>query len=256
MSGNQKRFAGKSVLVTGSGSGIGQQSALQFAREGGSVTVVDIDESAAEKTAAMIQEEGGIAQVCVADVSDPVAVAAMVKLAISSHGGLHVLHNNAYWAPLGATLTQTSVEQWERTIAVTLTGVFLGCKFAIPQMLSQGSGAIVNTASAASHAAGEAFSAYAAAKGGVLALTRSVALDYGRQGIRCNCVSPGFTRTPATASIFDEPPAVEAMLSRIPLHRPGEPEDIANTVLFLASDESAYLTGQSLVVDGGRLAAW
>jgi NAD(P)-dependent dehydrogenase (short-subunit alcohol dehydrogenase family) len=251
---NGKRFGGKAVIVTGAGSGIGRQTAVQFAREGGRVVVADIDADGAKQTAELIQAEDGDARVSVTDVSDAAAVESMVAETVAAYGRLDVLHNNAYWAPLRTTVTQTTLEQWNRTMAVTLTGVFLGCKFAIPRMTEAGGGVIVNTTAMAAHAAGPAFAAYTAAKGGVLALTRSIAVDYGQFGIRCNAVSPGLINTPATAAVFANPDHVGLLLERIHVGRHGEPTDIANAVLFVASDEASFMTGQALVIDGGRLA--
>jgi len=252
---NGSRFEGKAVIVTGAGSGIGRQTAVQFAREGGRVVVADIDAEGAKHTVSLIHAEDGDARVCLTDVADAAAVESMVTETVAAYGRLDVLHNNAYWAPLSTTLTQTTLEQWDRTMAVTLTGVFLGCKFAIPQMIAGGGGVIVNTTSTAAHIAGPAFAAYTAAKGGVLALTRSVAVDYGQSGIRCNAVSPGLINTPATAPVFANPDHVGPMLQRIHVGRHGEPGDIANAVLFVASDEASYMTGQVLVIDGGKLAS-
>ena len=146
------RFEGKAVIVTGAGSGIGRQTAVQFAREGGRVVVADIDAEGAKHTVSLIQAEGGDARVSVTDVSDADAVESMITETMAAYGRLDVLHNNAYWAPLSTTLTETTLEQWNRTIAVTLTGVFLGCKFAIPHMIAAGGGVIVNTASTATRA--------------------------------------------------------------------------------------------------------
>jgi NAD(P)-dependent dehydrogenase (short-subunit alcohol dehydrogenase family) len=247
------RFAGRAVIVTGAGSGIGRETAQRFAAEGGLVTVADINADAAAATVAAIAAEGGTARASVTDVADPAAVQAMVDGTVEAYGRLDVLHNNAYWAPLNTTVTDTSDEQWERTIAVTLTGVFLGCKFAIPHMLARGGGAIVNTASTAALVASPKFAAYMAAKAGVLGLTRSVAFDYGKQGIRCNAVCPGLIQTAATVDVFADPERVEWLTSKIVVGRTGVPGDIAAAVLFLASDEASFTTGQALVVDGGRL---
>jgi NAD(P)-dependent dehydrogenase (short-subunit alcohol dehydrogenase family) len=247
------RFQERSVIVTGAGSGIGRETALRFAAEGASVTVADIDADGAGVTVAAIADAGGAARASITDVSDSAAVEAMVDGALQAYGRLDVLHNNAYWAPLYTPVTETTDEQWARTIGVTLTSVYLGCKFAIPPMIEAGGGAIVNTASTAALVASPLFAAYMAAKAGVLGLTRSVAFDYGKQGIRCNAVCPGLTRTAATDRVFADPERVEWLTSKIVLGRAGEPGDIAAAVLHLASDDAAWTTGQHLVVDGGRL---
>lgn len=247
------RFAGRAVIVTGAASGIGRQTALAFAGESASVLVADIDRPGARATVAAIRAEGGLAEPCEVDVADEASVAAMVQACRDRFGRLDVLHNNAYWAPLYRPIVDTSLEEWHRTIDVTLGGVFLGCKHAIPVMISTGGGVIVNTASVAGFMVGSPqFAAYMAAKGGVVQLTRSVAMDYGRDGIRANAVCPGFIETPATAPLMSDPERVEFLVSKLLLGRPGQPADIAAAVLYLASDESAFMTGQTLVVDGGR----
>jgi len=247
------RFAGKVVIVTGSGSGIGQETALAFAREGAELIVADIDTEAAGRTMHQIVDAGRTATVCTVDVSLDESVGQMIGLAVETYGRLDVLHNNAYWAPLNRSVTETSQQEWDRTIAVTLTGVFLGCKHAIPVMIEGGGGAIVNTASVAALAASPRFGAYIAAKGGVVALTRSVAFDYGSRGIRCNAVAPGLIETPATEPVLADPERRAWLTSKLLVGRVGQPSDIANAVLYLASDESSFLTGHTLVVDGGRL---
>ena len=248
------RFVGKSVIVTGAASGIGRETARRFAREGARVTVADIDERGGAETVALIEAEGGTARFAATDVTDPDAVQAMVDGAVAAYGRLHVLHNNAYWAPLGRSVVDTSMQEWDRAIATTLTSVFLGCKAAIPHMVEAGGGTIVNTASTSGLAATPTFAAYIAAKGGVVALTRSVAFDFGRQGIRCNAVAPGLIKgTAATEPVFADPERLAFLNSKLVMGRPGEPTDIANAVLFLASDESAFMTGQTIAVDGGRL---
>ena len=247
-----QRFTGKSVIVTGAGSGIGRRTAVRFAEEGALVTVADIDEAGGKATVEEIRAAGGTARLSVTDVSVPESVRSMVDGAVDAYGALDVLHNNAYWAPLNRTVTDTSDEEWARTIAVTLTGVFLGCKYAVPAMLASGGGAIVNTASTAGLVATPSFAAYMAAKGGVIALTRSVAFDFGKQGIRCNAVAPGLIQTPATEPVFRDPARMEFLTSKLVLGRAGNPDDIASAVLFLASPESGFMTGQTMVVDGGR----
>lgn len=250
----RERFTDMSVVVTGAASGIGRETALRFAREGAKVTVADIDEQGGADTVALVEKEGGAARFAATDVSDPESVQAMVDGAVAAYGRVDVLHNNAYWAPLGRSVVDTSMQEWDRTIGVTLTGVFLGCKSVIPHMIEVGGGVIVNTASTSGLVASPTFAAYIAAKGGVVALTRSVAFDFGRQGIRCNAVAPGLIKgTAATEPVFRDPDRLEFLTAKLLVGRPGEPADIANAVLFLASAESAFMTGQTMVVDGGRL---
>jgi len=250
----RRRFDGRSVVVTGAASGIGQESAIRFAREGGLVTVADLNEDGAQQTVDAITGEGGTARASVTDVSDAGAVQAMVNGVRDAYGRLDVLHNNAYWASLDdRPVADTSEEEWARTIAVTLTGVFLTCKYAIPHMIAGGGGAIVNTASAVVYTPNPAFAAYTAAKGGVVALTRSIALDYGRYGVRSNAIAPALVNTPATAAVLNNPELMASLSSQFVLGRPSEPADIASAVLFLASDDAGIVTGQTMIADGGRL---
>lgn len=254
-SGSRGRFLGKNVIVTGASSGIGRETAVLFGSEGAAVVVADIDEAGGKRTVELIQDAGGSASFVKTDVADPDSVSALVDTTVGRLGSLDILHNNAYWAPLNRPIADTSQDEWERAIGVTLGGVFLGCKFAIPVMIRQGHGTIVNTGSTAGVVASPKFGAYMAAKGGVLALTRSVAFDYGADGIRCNAVCPGLTETPATAPVLADDKRREWLLQRIVVGRIGHPSDIAAAVLFLASDESSFMTGQLLVIDGGRTIA-
>jgi NAD(P)-dependent dehydrogenase (short-subunit alcohol dehydrogenase family) len=251
----RKRFVGKSAIVTGAASGIGRETALRLGSEGAGVVVADLDRAGGEETVRLLRAAGAAAEFLHVDVADPEGVRAMVGRAVDRFGRLDVLHNNAYWAPLNTPLADTSDADWERTIAVTLTGVFLGCKYAIPAMVRSGGGAIVNTASTAALVASPRFGAYMAAKGGVIALTRSVAFDYGEQGIRCNAVCPGLIDTPATAPVLADRERRAWLTAKLLVGRVGLPQDVAAAVLFLASEESSFITGQAIVVDGGRMIA-
>jgi NAD(P)-dependent dehydrogenase (short-subunit alcohol dehydrogenase family) len=255
---NSSRVEGKVAIVTGAASGIGRATARLLASEGARVVVADLNASGANAVAEEIRKEGGEAVAQATDVSKEEDVAAMVAAAVRAFGGLHVLHNNAALTGLtdhahDANLLEMSVEYWDRSFAVNLRGPMLACKHAIPVMIEGGGGSIVNTSSNQSLAGDLSQFAYSAAKAGVNALTRSVATTYGRDGIRCNTVAPGIIRTPSMeASCSAE--LTEAIVSNNLIPRAGEPGDIARMVLFLASDESAFVTGQLISVDGGQLA--
>jgi NAD(P)-dependent dehydrogenase (short-subunit alcohol dehydrogenase family) len=244
------RLEGKVAIVTGGGSGIGEATARLLAREGASVVVADIDGSAAERVA------GELAGAVVAevDVSDEPSVVRMVETAVESFGGLDVLHNNASDASTAAADTDIvtlDMAVFDRLVAVNLKGVFMGCKHAIPHMLARGGGSIVNTASIEGFVGRGVRAAYGASKAGVVHLTKSVAAQYGTRGIRCNAVAPGLVLTPALKQHYATPEQIEASLAIYPMPRLCEPEDVANAVPFLASDEAAFINGTTLMVDGG-----
>jgi len=252
------KLAGRVAIVTGGGSGIGRASALALAREGAAVVVADLSEERARLVAAEIASAGGRAHAQAADVADEASVVAMIDAAQMQFGGLDILHNNAAatdWSVLGGDgeLAELELAIWERTLAVNLRGVLLGCKHAIPRLLARGGGAIVNTSSASGQTGDLVRTAYGVSKAGVDGLTRYVATQYGKRGIRCNAIAPGVIETPALRQ--NVPPEQVALFERHHLTpRLGTPEDIASAVVFLASDDAAFITGQILSVDGGLLA--
>jgi NAD(P)-dependent dehydrogenase (short-subunit alcohol dehydrogenase family) len=253
-----RRFVHKVIVITGAGSGIGRTAALAFAREGGSVVIGDINETEGNETARQILESGGNATAVGCDVRNAQEVQALIARAVSDFGGVDVLYNNAGVVRYG-TVEELSVEDWDFQLDINLKGTFLTCKYAIPEMRKRGGGAIVNTASVQAFASQKTVPAYAASKGGVVSLTTTIALDHADDNIRCNCIAPGTIRTPMVdqaADIFgpDDPEAAIAEWGRLhPLGRVGKPEEVANLVLFLASDEAAFCTGGCYRVDGGLL---
>ena len=250
------RFTGKVAIITGGGSGIGRATALLLASEGASVTVADIAAGPATAVVAEIEAAGGRARAQLTDVADASAVQAMVDDTVSAFGCLDVLHNNA------AALDQNRVDQdvvtmdlatWERVMAVNLTGPMLGCRFAIPAMLERGGGSIVNTASAAAFYGSTSLAAYGTSKAGIVALTRYVATAYGDRGIRCNAVAPGVVVDRAAQEALGGPMGdrLRRYSTSHLVGRLGYPEEIARSVAFLASDDAAFVTGETLRVDGG-----
>ncbi len=248
------RIAGKVCIVTGAGSGIGRASAIRLAEEGARVTVVDVNEEAVRETAATI---GDAAYAVTADVSDDAQVRAYTDETVARWGRLDVAFNNA-GVNLPTVFHEAPDELIERTLAVNLKGVIYGCRAAIPHMLTQGGGSIINTGSVNSLVSEPFLSIYAATKGGILMLSKSIALDYAKQGIRCNCLCPGWVDTPVNYAHAEMLGGLEQVYATIdsfqPIGRPGEPREIANVVLFLASDESSFMTGSAVVADGAMTA--
>ncbi len=252
------RLEGKVAVITGAGSGIGRVAASLFAAEGAQVVVADVAADRAEAAAAEIVDGGGAAIPVPVDVSDEVQVNAMVERAVATYGGLHVLFNNAGIFPdEDGGILDTPPETWQMVMEVNLKGVWLGCRAGVPAMLASGGGSIVNVASfVALVGAATAQMAYTASKGGVLAMTRELAVEYARRGIRANSICPGPIETPLLAELLADPERRQRRLVHIPIGRFGRPEEIAKAALFLASDDSSFVTGSALVVDGGITAAY
>ncbi len=252
------RLDGKVAVITGAGSGIGRVAASLFAAEGAQVVVADVVGDQAEAAVADIEGAGGSATAVTVDVSDEAQVAGMIDRALSTYGGVHVLFNNAGIFPDDdGGILDTPPETWQRVMEVNLKGVWLGCRAAVPAMLDSGGGSIVNVASfVALVGAATAQMAYTASKGGVLAMTRELAVEYARKGIRANSICPGPIETPLLAELLSDPERRQRRLVHIPIGRFGRPDEIAKAALFLASDDASFVTGSALVVDGGITAAY
>lgn len=255
------RLENKVAIVTGAGKGIGWGIARVFSQEGAKVVVVDWDEEAGQKTAEEIRQSGGDALFVHCDVSNEEQVKAMVQATLDEYGRIDVLVNNAGIGVYKPVLEATS-EDWDRCLAVNLKSVFLCSKYVIPHMQAAGKGAIVNISSVHSHATVNGVAPYAASKGGITALTRNMAIDYGPT-IRVNAIAPGWVLTPLIQSIFDSypDPAGQRRLveQRQVMKRIGRPEDVGHAAAFLASDEASFITGTQLFVDGGltaQLESW
>jgi NAD(P)-dependent dehydrogenase (short-subunit alcohol dehydrogenase family) len=252
------RLEGKIALITGAGSGIGREAAKLFAGEGARVVVADRDAAGGEATVRAVADAGGEASFVETDVASSESVRAAIAHAEERHGGLHVLFNNAGIFPDDdGDPVATPEPVWDRVMDVNLKGVFLGCKHGIPALLRAGGGSIINTASfVAVMGAATAQVAYTASKGGVLAMTREIAVIYARQGIRANALCPGPVNTPLLQELLAEPEARARRLVHVPMGRLAEPEEVARAALFLASDDAAYVNGTSFLVDGGITGAY
>ena len=248
------RLADKVCVITGAGSGMGRVAAELFAREGARVVAADVTEETAEATARAVRAGGGEATAIAADVSDESDARRMVEHAVATYGRIDCLYNNAGVMPAADhSVIDTDVAVWDMVMAVNVRGVFLGCKYAIPRMVEQGSGSIVNVASfVAILGCSVPQDAYTASKGAVLSLTRSLAVQFAPKGVRSNAIAPGPVETPLLMDwLLKDEAAKQLRLARNPSGRFGKPEEIASVAVYLASDESRWTNGANFVIDGG-----
>jgi NAD(P)-dependent dehydrogenase (short-subunit alcohol dehydrogenase family) len=248
------RLADKVCVITGGGSGMGRVAASMFAAQGAKVVVAEFDANAGEETVRLVKDAGGQAIAVKADVSKEADAQAMIAAAVDTYGRVDVLYNNAGIMPAADhSVIDTDVDTWDQVMAVNVRGVFLGCKYAIPEMVKQGSGSIINIASfVAILGCSVPQDAYTASKGALLALTRSLAVQFGPKGVRTNAICPGPVETPLLLDwLVKDEEAKRIRLARNPTGRFGKPEEIVNMAVYLASDESRWTNGASLVIDGG-----
>jgi NAD(P)-dependent dehydrogenase (short-subunit alcohol dehydrogenase family) len=252
------RLDGKVALITGAASGMGMIAARLFADEGARVVLSDVADEPGEAVAKEIEASGGEAAYVHADVSVASDAEAMVATTVDRFGGLHVLYNNAgVMLADDGSVTSTDEAVWDRTLSINVMGVAHGCRFGIPAMIDSGGGSIVNVASfVAWMGAATSQTAYTASKGAVVSMTREIAVEYARKGIRCNALCPGPIDTPLLAELLSDPTRRQRRFVHIPMGRLGRAEELAKAALFLASDDSSYMTGASLIVDGGITAAY
>ena len=252
------RLEGRVASITGAGSGMGREAALLFASEGASILVSDVDTDGGERTASEVHAKGGDAHFVAADVADADDVERLYAEGERLFGKVDLLYNNAgIFHPDDVSVTDTDEAIWDKVIDIDLKGVFLCCKYGVPALLRAGGGVIVNVASFVSWmGAATPQIAYTAAKGGVLSMTREIATEFARRGIRANALCPGPIETPLLRDLLADPQRRERRLVHIPMGRFGQPEEIAKAALFLASDDSSYMTGASLLIDGGITAAY
>lgn len=247
------RFKGKVAIVTGGGNGIGRSTAIRFAMEGAQVVVADIDSLNGEETVIMVKETGGEAIFVKTDVTDANQMKELINITISTFGALHIMFNNAGIGNSEVRSVDLPEEEWDRVVDINLKGVFLGIKYAVPELIKAGSGAIINTSSLLGLKGQKYMAPYNASKAGIVGLTQNAALEYGKDNIRVNAIAPGVIDT----KIIDDWKQNELKWSIISkanaLRRIGTPNEVANAVLFLASDEASFITGTTLSVDGGGL---
>jgi len=244
---------GKVAIVTGGGSGIGRSVALSFAREGVKVMVTDVDEKGGAETVRLVEEKGGTARFFKADVSNAAEVEQLVRATVEAFGALHFVCNNAGIGGPAAPVGEYPVDGWDKVIAINLSGVFYGMRYQIPEMLKAGGGVIVNMASILGTVGFATSAGYVAAKHGVIGLTKNAALEYSSQGIRTTAVCPAFINTPLIQNNLSQE-VRDFLVTKHPIGRLGEPEEVAELVVFLCSDEASFITGSHFLVDGAYVA--
>jgi NAD(P)-dependent dehydrogenase (short-subunit alcohol dehydrogenase family) len=249
------RLAGKVALVTGGNAGIGEAIAKVFAKEGAAVVITGRRQAELDRVVKEIGQQQGKAVAVAGSVTDEQHAKAAVRQAVQQFGALDILVNNAGVGEFGRRIHELDDDAWARTQDVNVTGVFRMTRAAVSEMLKRGRGSIVNISSIASLVGIPLGPAYAASKGALDALTRAIAIDYAKDGIRCNVVNPGLTATPMAAPLIANPEQLDPILSHYPIRRLGKPEEVANMVLYLASDEAAWVTGGTFAIDGG-MTAW
>jgi NAD(P)-dependent dehydrogenase (short-subunit alcohol dehydrogenase family) len=247
------KFKDRCVVITGAGSGIGRACALEFAREGANVVIADIDLEAARGTVNMIEKLGGHAMACEADVSSPESVRQLVEQVVKEYGSVYALVNNAA-IQVNKTIEETSFEEWSRQMAVNLGGVFLCSKYFLPY-LKKSRGSIVNMSSVNGYFVEPSCAGYCATKAGIIGFTKAMAIDHGGEGVRVNCICPGYIDAGLAEGYFQsQPDPVRARVEAGKLHalgRIGKPEEVGRMAVFLASEDASFVTGASMVVDGG-----
>lgn len=246
---------GKVAIITGGASGIGRASAIKLAAAGVAVVVSDLNLDGGEETVQMIQDAGGDAVFTRCDVTDANDVKAMVDLAVGTFGGLDIALNNAGVGGMLQNVDQVAEQTWDFVMDVNLKGVWLCMKYEIPHMLARGGGSVINVASLAGLVGFRGNAPYSASKFAVIGLTKSAALEYATKGIRVNAICPGFVETPMVTTMVEEVPQMQATVERsAPMRRLGRPEEIADTVVYLAGDTASFITGQAIALDGGASA--